>query len=49
MPAGKSAAADGGAYVAGLDGWQHGQVAALRTAVLEAAPLQEVIKLGHLA
>ncbi len=48
MQAGQPAAADGPAYVAGLDGWRQRQVAALRTAVLEAAPLQEVIKWGHL-
>jgi hypothetical protein len=34
--------------VAGLDGWQQRQVVALRTAVMEAAPVQEVIKWGHL-
>jgi hypothetical protein len=48
MRSGGPAAADGTAYVAGLDGWQQRQVAALRAAVLEAAPLQEVIKWGHL-
>lgn len=36
------------AYVAALRGWQQRYVAALRTAVLAAAPLQEVIKWGHL-
>ncbi|WP_326535880.1 DUF1801 domain-containing protein [Pseudorhodoferax sp.] len=40
--------ADGAAYLAGLQGWQQRQVAALRAAVLEAAPLREVIKWGHL-
>ncbi|WP_156373538.1 DUF1801 domain-containing protein [Pseudorhodoferax sp. Leaf267] len=48
MHKGDPAAADSAAYVAGLDGWQQRQVAALRAAVLEAAPLQEVIKWGHL-
>ena len=46
--AGSAAPADGAAYVAALQGWQRRQVEALRTAVLEAAPLQEVIKWGHL-
>lgn len=36
------------AYVAALDGWRRGRVEALRAAVLEAAPLREVIKWGHL-
>lgn len=48
MPAGRAAPADGAAYVAALDGWQRRQIEALRAAVLEAAPLQEVIKWGHL-
>lgn len=42
------APADGAAYVGRLSGWQRLQVAALRAAVLEAAPLREVIKWGHL-
>lgn len=36
------------AYVASLDGWRRRYVEALRSAVLGAAPLQEVIKWGHL-
>jgi hypothetical protein len=37
------------AYVASLGGWQHGQVQALRAAVVEAVPsLAETIKWGHL-
>jgi len=36
------------AYVASLSGWRARYVAALRSAVLEAAPLREVIKWGHL-
>ncbi|XLZ72849.1 DUF1801 domain-containing protein [Massilia sp. SR12] len=43
------AAANPDAYVAALDGWQRGYVAALRAAVLEAAPaLEERIKWRHL-
>lgn len=41
-------AASPDAYVAALDGWRHARVEALRTAVLDAAPLDEVIKWGHL-
>jgi len=41
-------AADPDAYVAALSGWRRRRVRALRSAVLEAAPLQEVIKWGHL-
>ena len=48
MPAGRAAPADGASYVAALDGWRRRQIEALRAAVLEAAPLQEVIKWGHL-
>jgi len=36
------------AYVAALSGWQRRRVKALRSAVVEAAPLKEVIKWGHL-
>ena len=41
-------AADPDAYVAGLTGWRHDCVTALRKAVRGAAPLEEVIKWGHL-
>jgi len=36
------------AYVASLGGWRRRYATALRSAVLEAAPLREVIKWGHL-
>jgi hypothetical protein len=36
------------AYVASLSGWQRQYVEALRSAVLNAASLQEVVKWGHL-
>jgi hypothetical protein len=36
------------AYVASLSGWRGRYAVALRSAVLEAAPLREVIKWGHL-
>ncbi|MDM0117331.1 DUF1801 domain-containing protein [Variovorax sp. J22R133] len=36
------------AYVASLAGWQQRQVDALRSTVTSTAPLQEVIKWGHL-
>lgn len=36
------------AYVAALSGWQKRYVQALRSAVLEAASLQELVKWGHL-
>ena len=36
------------AYVAALTGWQRRRVKALRSAVVEVAPLKEVIKWGHL-
>jgi len=42
------AAASPDAYIASLSGWQRRQVAALRDAVHEAAPLDERIKWGHL-
>ena len=49
MPMLKSvAAASPDAYLASLGGWQHRQVAALRTAVHEAAALDERVKWGHL-
>lgn len=41
-------AADPDAYVAALDGWRRARVEALRAAVRDAAPLDEVIKWGHL-
>src|SRR5688500_9874335 len=41
-------AADPEAYVAGLTGWQQECVAELRGATRSAAPLEEVIKWGHL-
>ena len=43
-----AAAADPEAYVAGLDGWQRECVECLRSAVLAAADLEEVIKWRHL-
>ena len=36
------------AYVESLRGWQQRYVAALRSAVFDAAPLQESVKWGHL-
>jgi len=36
------------AYIASLGGWQGRHAQALRSAVVGAAPLQEVIKWGHL-
>jgi len=41
-------AADPDAYIASLDGWQHGCVEKLRTAVRAASALEEVVKWGHL-
>lgn len=41
-------AANPDAYVSALDGWRRAQVEALRAAVRDAAPLEEVIKWGHL-
>lgn len=41
-------AASPDAYVAALDGWRRARVEELRAAVLDAAPLDEVIKWGHL-
>lgn len=41
-------AANPDAYVAALDGWRRARVEELRAAVLDAAPLDEVIKWGHL-
>src|SRR5690242_12705401 len=41
-------AADPDAYVAALSGWRRRRVRALRSAVLEAALLQEAVKWGHL-
>jgi hypothetical protein len=49
MPMKKSVpAASPDAYVASLDGWQRSYAEALRLAVIGAAPLQEVVKWGHL-
>ena len=42
------AAANADAYIASLDGWRKDYVEAIRTAVLEAAPVQETVKWGHL-
>ena len=36
------------AYIASLSGWQRRYAEALRSTVVNAAPLQEVIKWGHL-
>jgi hypothetical protein len=41
-------AANPDAYVAALDGWRRARVEELRAAVLDAAPLDEAIKWGHL-
>ena len=41
-------AADPDAYVAGLKGWQHDCVKALRAAVRAASDLEELVKWGHL-
>lgn len=41
-------AANPEAYIASLSGWRQQYAQALRAAVLEAAPLGEVIKWGHL-
>jgi hypothetical protein len=41
-------AANPAAYVAALDGWRRARVEELRAAVQAAAPLDEVIKWGHL-
>lgn len=41
-------APDPDAYVAALDGWRRTLVERLRTAVRAAAPLDEVVKWGHL-
>jgi hypothetical protein len=41
-------AASPAAYLEALDGWRRARVHELRTAVLDAAPLDEVIKWGHL-
>jgi hypothetical protein len=43
-----TAAANPAAYIASLGDWQRDRVQALRTAVVDAASLQEVIKWGHL-
>jgi hypothetical protein len=43
-----AAAANPDAYVAALHGWRRELVEPLRAAVREAAPLEEVIKWGHL-
>ena len=41
-------AADPAAYMNALDGWRRECVESLRSAVLSASPLEEVIKWGHL-
>lgn len=49
MPMKKSVPAESpDAYLASLSGWQQRYVQALRSAVVGTAPLQEVIKWGHL-
>lgn len=49
MPMKKSNAPESpDAYIASLGGWQGRHAQALRSAVVGAAPLQEVIKWGHL-
>ena len=49
MPMQKSIAAESpDAYVASLSGWQQRYVEALRSAVINAAPVREAIKWGHL-
>ena len=49
MPMKKSVPAENpDAYVGGLAGWQRRRVQALRAAVVDAAPLREVVKWGHL-
>jgi hypothetical protein len=42
------AAANADAYVASLAGWRKAYVEAIRAAVLEAGPVQETVKWGHL-
>lgn len=42
------AAVNPDAYIASLSGWQRRYAEALRAAVLGAAPLQELVKWGHL-
>ena len=42
------AAANPGAYIASLDGWRKACAEAIRAAVLEAAPVHEAVKWGHL-
>ncbi len=49
MPMKKSKpAASPDAYVASFDGWQRATIEALRSAVLEAGKVEEVVKWGHL-
>jgi hypothetical protein len=43
-----TAAANPDAYVAALGGWRRARVEELRAVVLEASPLDEVIRWGHL-
>ena len=43
-----TAAASPGAYIATLVGWRKAYVEAIRAAVLEAAPVHETVKWGHL-
>jgi len=48
MPMKNAASENPDAYVASLSGWQKRHVEALRSTVVNAAPLQEAIKWGHL-
>ena len=49
MPMRKSVAAESpDAYVTSLSGWQKGYAEALRSPVLDAAALREIVKWGHL-
>ena len=42
------AAANPAAYIASLDGWRKAYAEAIRSAVLEAAPVHEIVKWRHL-
>ncbi|MEJ8847250.1 DUF1801 domain-containing protein [Variovorax rhizosphaerae] len=49
MPMKKSVPAESpDAYVASMSGWRQQHVRALRSTVVDAAPLQELVKWGHL-
>jgi len=48
MPMKNAVSENPDAYVASLSGWQKRHVEALRSTVVNAAPLQEAIKWGHL-